>query len=92
MSPEERVLGFSFIVTLVAISSVFVLFLSCCLDEMRKKKKAKVKIEWKWADKWFGVYDDVRATTYFFNDTRTEHHYWICIVPCFPIHIWWEVK
>jgi len=30
--------------------------------------------------------------TYFPTRFSEEFHIWICVVPCLPIHIWWELK
>ena len=65
----------------------------------------KIKLEFKWQDLWIGVYPEKKLLLSFsemkiapdgirrYLDTiRTwERHIWICIVPCLPIHIWWEI-
>jgi len=38
----------------------------------------KWKFERKWADKWIGVYHKQRGAIL---------HVWICIIPCFPLHL-----
>lgn len=38
----------------------------------------KVRLEFKLADMWVGVFWDKRGTAL---------HIWLCIIPCFPIHI-----
>ena len=63
----------------------------------------KVKLEFKWHDKWFGVFDKKKLIISFgpmtfgyhgvYHDIiRTwEQHVWICVIPCVPFHIWWEI-
>lgn len=57
----------------------------------------QIKLEFKWHDRWIGSYDEIRNKKItpkydFMPAIKKFHHYWICIIPCFPIHIWWEVK
>ena len=52
----------------------------------------KISTGFDWHDKWFGVYDKLEEGVGTLYPKRAFHHVWICIVPCFPIHIWWEVK
>lgn len=55
--------------------------------------KMKIRIEFNWHNKWIGTYDEIRCIDKCFTELKNYfHHYWICIIPCFPIHIWWEIK
>ena len=58
----------------------------------------KIKLEFNWHDKWIGSYDKIET----FNEHKLKYHdtflpqikiqhIWICILPCLPIHIWWEM-
>lgn len=57
----------------------------------------KIEVKFNWHEKWFGVRDEIKTKTTipkydFLPMIETFHHVWICTIPCFPIHIWWEVK
>lgn len=41
----------------------------------------RIRLEWKLADLWVGVYWARR--------NLGELHVWICLVPCLPVHVWW---
>lgn len=68
--------------------------------------KIKLKFNWhdRWigsydeirTEKTISEFDEIviKQTHPAYNFTSTVkkfHHYWICIIPCLPIHIWWEV-
>ena len=65
--------------------------------------KAKFKLELNWHDRWIGVYDKKKLELTFGDTTFScsglfhdviqtwYQHIWICIIPCLPIHIWWEI-
>ncbi len=43
-------------------------------------------------DKWIGIYHRKRIVTDYLNTRsgetiKKEFHIWICIIPCFPVHI-----
>lgn len=57
----------------------------------------KVKLEFNWHDMWIGAYWKIKTIEYVFHDNnnnnnRHERHIWICVVPCLPIHIWWDIS
>lgn len=60
--------------------------------------KMKIRIKFSWHDRWIGSYDIIKrkkkvVSKYdIMSAVKRYHHYWICIIPCFPIHIWWEIK
>ncbi len=45
----------------------------------------KITLEFKLEDLWIGAYwrKDIVYKLY---------HLWICIIPCFPIHLTWDIK
>ena len=45
----------------------------------------KISLEFKLEDLWVGIYWR-RDKHYWLN------HIWICLIPCFPIHISWDIK
>lgn len=49
-----------------------------------------IRLEVKLQDVWIGLYwkRKRRSGTGWPPDTRTD--VWICLVPCLPIHIWWQ--
>ena len=46
----------------------------------------KVKIEYKLQDFWVGIFwkSDIEHGQ---GETVKRYHIWICLIPCFPIHI-----
>lgn len=47
-----------------------------------------IRIERKWQDCWIGVYWDCREDSF-----GEIGDIWICLIPCFPIHIsWWKYR
>lgn len=57
----------------------------------------KIKLEPKWQDLWIGAFLEKKfkkiIPTYdFMPAIEKTYHIWICVVPCLPIHIWWEMK
>lgn len=64
----------------------------------------KAKLEFNWHDKWIGAYDKKKllistgdisigagGRVYYDVIKTWEQHWWICIIPCVPIHIWWKI-
>lgn len=45
---------------------------------------ASVAIEWKPEDLWIGAF--WKRTPF---DGFVGYSLWICLLPCFPLHIWW---
>jgi hypothetical protein len=60
----------------------------------------KIRLELKWADTWVGKYHKIKTKVIDNTPlnclrpklTIRELHVWICIIPCLPIHLWWELK
>lgn len=60
-----------------------------------KETKMNIKWEFNWHDKWLGVYDEIKEVKTYNGVASPKtlfYHIWICIVPCFPIHIWWQIS
>ena len=62
-----------------------------------------IKLELKWQDLWIGIFHKQELKIeiggmimYFpmqYEVIKTmEQHIWICLIPCLPIHIWWEIS
>lgn len=49
---------------------------------MWKTRITKAAFEFKLQDFWIGVY--------WKQETNFVNHAWICVLPCFPLHIQWE--
>ena len=53
-----------------------------------------IKVERKWADLWVGAYwksKDIHEYDRFDSSVPGKRwDVWICIVPCFPIHLSWR--
>jgi hypothetical protein len=55
----------------------------------------KVKLEFKLEDFWVGAFWKkelvvVKDPSYYWLDgVGTQYDLWVCIVPCFPIHVTW---
>jgi hypothetical protein len=47
--------------------------------------RLNVRLEWKPADLWIGVYWKVKH--YVGRPPAASLHIWICLLPCLPIHI-----
>lgn len=57
----------------------------------------KIRIEFKVQDCWIGVFwrREVDEVTDYGGSVAAvfiTQHIWICLVPCFPLHIWWTPK
>jgi len=55
----------------------------------------KIKLELKWNDLWVGAYWKNKELSFRpgrWTIFKKERHIWICIFPCLPIHIWYEIK
>lgn len=52
-----------------------------------EERKWKVRLEYKLADFWIGVFP--KKTPLFNLETMDSYNLdiWICLIPCFPIHI-----
>ena len=51
----------------------------------------RIRLELNWHDKWIGAYDKIKLKSKTWKYTY-EHHYWICVIPCLPIHVWWPLE
>lgn len=45
------------------------------------------RLEWKLADMWIGVFWRSELLT---ASLKMHTDVWVCIVPCVPLHLWWE--
>lgn len=54
----------------------------------RRRWRLRVRVEWKRADCWIGVFCPHSPPGHYSDETK--NHIWICIVPMLPIHIWWQ--
>lgn len=46
----------------------------------------KARMGWKLQDVWVGVYWEKHLTGW----TTVTWHVWICLLPCVPLHLWWD--
>ena len=59
-----------------------------------RKKEMKIRIEFKLEDFWIGIfwkknfdrYTDIKKE-YPYTSIYIRYQIWICVVPCFPVHI-----
>jgi hypothetical protein len=47
----------------------------------------RLSIEWEPRDWWIGLYWTTKTTS-----NRREWHYYLCLLPCLPLHIVWGVR
>jgi hypothetical protein len=53
----------------------------------------RARLEFKLADMWIGVF--WKRSPFWLNTGLPRHirtDVWVCVLPCFPLHIWWDKK
>lgn len=51
----------------------------------------KARIEFKYQDLWIGAFwTTTTIVDYNLNDTFRRTHLWLCLIPCFPLHLSWD--